>query len=41
MALTEEPHVVHRTEAQELWMAGFEDREGNHVQLMNEVDTSG
>ena len=39
VVLTEEPHLVHKTEAQELWMAGFKDSEGNHVMLMNEIDT--
>lgn len=37
--LTEEPHLVHKTEAEELWMAGFADSEGNRVVLMNEVAT--
>ena len=30
------PHVVHRTEKSELWMAGFRDSEGNYAQLMCE-----
>ena len=32
-----EPHVVHRTEEYELWMAGFHDPEGNFIHLMNEA----
>ena len=32
-----EPHVVHRTEEYELWMAGFFDPEGNFIHLMSEV----
>jgi catechol 2,3-dioxygenase-like lactoylglutathione lyase family enzyme len=31
------PHVVHRTEDSELWMAGFKDSEGNYLTLMSEV----
>lgn len=38
VVLTEEPHLVHKTEAQELWMAGFRDSEGNRVLLMQEMD---
>ncbi len=38
--LESEPHVVHRTDAYELWMAGLEDFEGNHVLLMSEVPAS-
>ena len=30
------PHAVHKTEASELWMAGFKDSEGNWAQLMCE-----
>lgn len=37
--LTEEPHLVHKTGGEELWMAGFEDSESNHLLLMNEIDT--
>jgi catechol 2,3-dioxygenase-like lactoylglutathione lyase family enzyme len=33
----DDPHVVHRTPASELWMAGFRDPEGNYVSLMSEV----
>jgi catechol 2,3-dioxygenase-like lactoylglutathione lyase family enzyme len=32
-----EPHVVHRAEASELWLADFRDSEGNPVCLMSEV----
>lgn len=32
-----EPHVVHRTEHSELWIAGFHDPEGNFIHLMSEV----
>ena len=39
--LTQEPHLVHKTEEQELWMAGFEDSEGNQLLLMSEVETGG
>lgn len=31
-----EPHVVHRTETSELWMAFFRDSEGNLMALMSE-----
>ncbi len=31
-----EPHVVHRTATSELWMAFFQDSEGNHAALMAE-----
>ena len=31
------PHLVHRTEDSELWMAGFRDSEGNYLTLMSEV----
>lgn len=30
------PHAVHKTDASELWMAGFKDSEGNWAQLMCE-----
>lgn len=36
-----EPHVVHRTEQYELWMAGFRDPEGNFIHLMDEAPVSG
>jgi hypothetical protein len=32
-----EPHVVHRTETSELWLADFLDSEGNPVCLMSEI----
>ncbi len=32
-----EPHVVHRTDTMELWMALFRDSEGNPLVLMSEV----
>jgi predicted enzyme related to lactoylglutathione lyase len=31
-----EPRVIHRTDASELWMAGFQDPEGNYAQIMCE-----
>jgi len=34
----DEPHVVHRTEQSELWMAFTLDPDGNHVGLMCEVE---
>jgi predicted enzyme related to lactoylglutathione lyase len=37
--LVEEPHVVHRTEAMELWMAAILDPERNTVCLMEERAT--
>jgi len=37
-----EPHVIHRTEVMELWMAFFRDGEGNLFGVMSEVPvTSG
>jgi catechol 2,3-dioxygenase-like lactoylglutathione lyase family enzyme len=39
VAFTSEPHVVHRTDEMELWMADFRDPEGNAVLLMSEVKT--
>ena len=36
----DEPHVVHRTEAYELWMTFFRDSEDNVLALMAEVSTS-
>ena len=32
-----DPHVVHRTPAQELWLAEFVDPDGNPLALMSEV----
>lgn len=34
-----EPHVVHRTDTYELWMAFFADTEGHFMALMSEVPT--
>jgi predicted enzyme related to lactoylglutathione lyase len=31
------PHLIHRTEASELWMAFFRDPDANHLALMAEV----
>jgi len=33
----DEPLVVHRTDASELWMAFFDDTEGNTLALMSEI----
>lgn len=33
------PHMVHKTEEYELWMAGFRDPDQHHVILMSEVPT--
>ena len=33
----DEPLVVHRTETHELWMAFFDDTEGNTLALMSEI----
>ena len=30
------PHAIHKTAESELWMAGFQDSEGNYAQLMQE-----
>jgi predicted enzyme related to lactoylglutathione lyase len=35
-----EPHIVHRAEQYELWMAGFHDSEGNFIHLMQEAPVS-
>lgn len=32
-----EPHVVHRTPEYELWLAGFQDPEGNFIHIMCEA----
>ena len=37
VSFDERPHVVHRTESYELWLAGFRDPDGNPVHLMSEV----
>lgn len=31
------PHLIHKTETSELWMAGFKDSEGNNLNLMSEI----
>lgn len=36
----DEPHVVHRTDTYELWMASFRDSEDNVLALMAEVPAS-
>ena len=33
----QEPHVVHKTDSMELWMAFFRDTEGNTFAVMSEV----
>jgi methylmalonyl-CoA/ethylmalonyl-CoA epimerase len=35
------PHVVHRTPTQELWLAEFNDLDGNQLALMSEVAIGG
>jgi catechol 2,3-dioxygenase-like lactoylglutathione lyase family enzyme len=35
------PHVVHRTEETELWMAAFTDPDGNNLILMSERQSGG
>lgn len=40
VAFEGEPHVVHRTDAYELWMAFFHDSEGNLLALMSEESLS-
>ena len=37
VAFRAEPHLVHRTQASELWLAEFNDPDGNHLALMSEV----
>ncbi len=36
VAFSDTPHVVHRTEEAELWMAAFKDPDGNNLVLMAE-----
>jgi catechol 2,3-dioxygenase-like lactoylglutathione lyase family enzyme len=36
VSFSETPHVVHRTEDAELWMAAFKDPDGNNLVLMAE-----
>lgn len=31
-----EPRMIHKTEAGELWMAGFQDPDGNYAQIMSD-----
>ena len=37
VAFGSEPHLIHKTETSELWMAGFQDSEGNNINLMSEI----
>ena len=41
VAFRDEPHVVHRTEETELWMAAFTDPDGNNLVLMSERQSDG
>ena len=41
VAFRDHPHVVHRTEGSELWMAAFTDPDGNNLVLMSERQSSG
>jgi methylmalonyl-CoA/ethylmalonyl-CoA epimerase len=36
-----DPHIVHRTPTSELWLAEFNDPDGNQLALMSEVAASG
>ena len=36
VAFAAPPHLVHRTPTSELWLAEFEDPDGNHLALMGE-----
>lgn len=36
VAFLSEPRLIHKTDASELWMAGFQDPDGNYAQLMSE-----
>ncbi len=40
VAFRDEPHLVHRTESSELWMAFFTDPDGNNLAIMAEVPVS-
>lgn len=40
ISFLERPHVVHRSESTELWLAFFRDPDGNNLALMNEVTTT-
>ncbi len=35
------PHIVHKTEDTELWMAGFRDPDDNYLCLMSETPVTG
>ena len=35
------PHVIHKSDDGELWMAGFKDSEGNLAQIMQQKPASG
>ncbi len=37
VAFEQEPQLVHKTETHKLWLAAFQDIEGNLLQLMSEV----
>ena len=37
VVFSSEPHLIHKTDNSELWMAGFQDSEGNSVILMSDV----
>jgi len=39
VSFDDRPHVVHRDDAHELWMAFFHDPDGNVLALMSEVPT--
>ena len=41
VSFKEEPHIVHRTPKSELWLAEFNDPDGNQLALMSEVTTAG
>jgi predicted enzyme related to lactoylglutathione lyase len=40
VALGGQPHIVHRTETTEVWLAEFLDPDGNQLALMSERDAS-
>ena len=40
VGFTDRPHVVHRDDAHELWMAFTKDPDGNNIGLMSEVPLS-
>ena len=37
VSFAEKPQVVHSTDSYDLWVASFEDPDGNHLALMSEV----